>query len=36
MADFIYMTKFREYKIDHVIETKDSDFFQVVTGISKG
>ena len=35
MADFIYMTKFREYKIDHVIETKDSDFFQVVTGISK-
>ena len=35
MADFIYMTKFREYKIDHVIETKDSDFFKVVTGISK-
>ena len=36
MADFIYMTKFREYKIDHVIETKDSDFFETVTGISKG
>ena len=35
MADFVYMTKFREYKIDHVIETKDSDFFKVVTGISK-
>ena len=35
MADFIYMTKFREYKIDHVIETKDSEFFKVVTGISK-
>ena len=35
MADFIYMTKFREYKIDHVIETKDSDFFKTVTGISK-
>ncbi len=35
MADFIYMTKFREYKIDHVIETKDSDFFEVVTGITK-
>ena len=35
MADFIYMTKFREYKIDHVIETKDSDFFKIVTGISK-
>ena len=35
MADFIYMTKFREYKIGHVIETKDSDFFKIVTGISK-
>ena len=35
MADFIYMTKFREYKIDHVIETKDSAFFKIVTGISK-
>ncbi len=35
MADFIYMTKFREYKIDHVIETKDSEFFKVVTGVSK-
>ena len=35
MADFVYMTKFREYKIDDVIETKDSDFFKTVTGISK-
>ena len=35
MADFVYMTKFREYKIDHVIETKDSGFFKIVTGISK-
>ena len=35
MADFIYMTQFREYKIDHVIETRDSDFFKTVTGISK-
>ena len=35
MADFVYMTKYREYKIDHVIETKDSEFFKVVTGISK-
>ena len=35
MADFIYMTRFREYKIDHVIETRDSDFFKTVTGISK-
>ncbi len=35
MADFIYMTQFREYKIDHVIETKDSRFFKTVTGISK-
>jgi len=35
MSDFIYMTKFREHKIDHVIETRDSEFFQVVTGISK-
>ncbi len=35
MADFIYMTRFREYKIDHVIETEDSDFFKTVTGISK-
>ena len=36
MADFIYMTEFREYKIDHVIETEDSGFFEVVTGINKG
>ena len=35
MADFIYMTKFREYKIDHVINTRDSEFFKIVTGISK-
>lgn len=35
MADFIYMTKFREYKIDHVIETRDSEFFKIVTGIGK-
>jgi len=35
MADFVYMTKFREYKIDHVIETKDSEFFKIVTGINK-
>ncbi len=35
MADFIYMTRFREHKIDHVIETKDSEFFKTVTGISK-
>lgn len=35
MADFIYMTEFREYKIDHVIETKDSKFFEIVTGINK-
>lgn len=35
MADFIYMTQFREHKIDHVIETRDSDFFNDVTGISK-
>ena len=35
MADFVYMTKFREYKIDHVIETEDSEFFKVVTGITK-
>ena len=35
MADFIYMTEFREHKIDHVIETKDSEFFRKVTGISK-
>jgi hypothetical protein len=35
MADFIYMTQFREHKIDHVIETKDSEFFRIVTGITK-
>lgn len=35
MADFVYMTQFREHKIDHVIETNDSEFFRVVTGITK-
>ncbi|MDR4483648.1 MAG: DEAD/DEAH box helicase family protein [Nitrospirales bacterium] len=35
MADFVYMTRFREHKIDHVIETKDSEFFRIVTGITK-
>lgn len=35
MADFVYMTKFREHKIDHVIETKDSAFFEIVAGITK-
>ncbi|WPU66527.1 DEAD/DEAH box helicase family protein [Peredibacter starrii] len=35
MADFVYMTQFREHNIDHVIQTKDSEFFGVVTGISK-
>lgn len=35
IADFIYTTQFREHKIDHVIETKDSEFFYIVTGITK-
>lgn len=35
MADFVYMTQFREHKIDHVIETNDADFFRIVTGITK-
>jgi len=35
MADFVYMTQFREHKIDHVIETNDAKFFQIVTGITK-
>lgn len=35
MADFVYMTKFREHKIDHVIQTNDSEFFKTVTGITK-
>ena len=35
MADFIYMTYEREYKIDHVIQTKSPHFFKVMTGISK-
>ena len=35
MADFIYMTYEREYKIDHVIQTKSPHFFSVMTGITK-
>ena len=35
MADFIYMTYEREYKIDHVIQTKSPQFFEVMTGITK-
>lgn len=35
MADFIYMTHEREYNIDHVIQTKSPEFFEVMTGISK-
>ena len=35
MADFIYMTLFRENNIGHVIQTNDGQFFQVVTGITK-
>jgi len=35
MADFIYMTYEREYKIDHVIQTKSPHFFLVMTGITK-
>lgn len=35
MADFIYMTECREYKIDQVIETRDSKLFHAVTGIDK-
>ena len=35
MADFIYMTQFREHTIDDVIEKRDSKFFKVVTGITK-
>jgi hypothetical protein len=35
MADFIYMTYEREYKIDDVIQTKSPEFFEVMTGISK-
>ena len=35
MADFIYMTYEREYKIDHVIQTKSPHFFEVMTGITK-
>lgn len=35
MADFIYMTYEREYNIDDVIQTKSSQFFEVMTGISK-
>lgn len=35
MADFIYMTYEREYRIDDVIRTKEPQFFEVMTGISK-
>lgn len=35
MADFIYMTYHREYRIDDVIETKSPEFFEIMTGISK-
>ncbi len=35
MADFIYMTLEREYKIDDVIQTKAPHFFKVMTGITK-
>jgi hypothetical protein len=35
MADFIYMTLEREYKIDDVIQTKSPQFFHVMTGITK-
>ena len=35
MADFIYMTFEREYCIDNVIQTKSSEFFEVMTGVSK-
>jgi hypothetical protein len=35
MADFIYMTYEREYRIDDVINTKSPQFFEVMTGISK-
>ncbi|WP_133129002.1 DEAD/DEAH box helicase family protein [Legionella nagasakiensis] len=35
MADFIYMTYEREMRIEDVIETKSSHFFEIMTGISK-
>ena len=35
MADFIYMTYVREYNIHHVINTKEPQFFETMTGISK-
>jgi len=35
MADFIYMTYEREYCIDEVIQTKNSNFFYVMTGITQ-
>lgn len=35
ISDFVYMTQYREHKIDHVIETKEAEFFQNVTGITK-
>lgn len=35
MADFIYMTYVREYNIQHVIQTKEPEFFEIMTGITK-
>ena len=35
MADFIYMTLEREGHIDDVIKTKSSEFFEIMTGITK-
>lgn len=35
MADFIYMTYVREYSIQHVIQTNDPEFFEIMTGITK-
>ncbi|HLW56300.1 MAG TPA: hypothetical protein VKY27_02890 [Bacteriovoracaceae bacterium] len=36
MSDFIYMTKEREHCIGQVIQTKEANFFQTVTGITIG
>jgi len=35
MADFIYMTHVREYSIQHVIQTEQPKFFEIMTGITK-
>jgi len=35
MADFIYMTYVREYSIQHVIQTNEPEFFEIMTGITK-